>query len=98
LTGGLGCGIRGLLERKEEEMKRKEFKVLINGEVKTTKFAFNAARREIPNLIREFGHAGETWILSDEQQTLEGPNRVATDMFWKRESDGYVILCSVRKV
>lgn len=79
-------------------MTRQTFAVAINGNVKLNKFAFNSARREIVNLVREHGQIGETWVMISEQQTKEGPNRVATVMVWKCEQTGEEITCSVQKV
>jgi hypothetical protein len=81
-------------------MTRKTFEVAINGEVKTKKFAFNAARREIPNLVRGFGQVGDIWQMVDEKQTFDeyGLNRIATVMIWQNVKTGEQLSCTATMI
>lgn len=78
--------------------KQRIFHVIINGETKAIKYAYNTARREIPKILRTMIQTGESLELFKENREGGSGTYTGCVMWWQNEKTGAVIVAEVRKV
>lgn len=73
-------------------MKRMEYQVFINGELKATRYAYNTARRQIRAEIKRISLPGQVWEYQVEMRQIGK----WCEQIWKERATGQIIKAEVK--